>query len=143
MRSVVEEGTAVAVLQLNRPAAGKTGTAQEFRDAWFSGYTTDYVATAWVGYDDHEPVGPGETGGKAALPIWLDFMRAAHQGKPPRDFPVPEGVTAVRIDPRTGKLAGREVPGRTEYFLAGTEPTEETKAVDPNDFLLHDQKGAR
>lgn len=143
MRSVVEEGTAVAVLQLNRPAAGKTGTAQEFRDAWFSGYTTDYVATAWVGFDDHEPVGPGETGGKAALPIWLEFMRAAHQGKPPREFPVPEGVTAVRIDPRTGKLAGREVPGRTEYFLAGTEPTEETKAVDPNDFLLHDQKGAR
>ncbi|MFT3706483.1 MAG: PBP1A family penicillin-binding protein [Archangium sp.] len=140
MRSVVEEGTAVAVLELNRPAAGKTGTAQEFRDAWFSGYTADYVASAWVGFDDHEPIGPGETGGKAALPIWLGFMRVAHQGKPPREFQVPEGVTQVRIDPRTGKLAGNAVPGRNEWFLAGTEPTEETRAVDPNDFLLLDQK---
>jgi|APLak6261679142_1056127.scaffolds.fasta_scaffold00001_102 penicillin-binding protein 1A len=141
MRSVVEEGTAVAVLELNRPAAGKTGTAQEFRDAWFSGYTADYVASAWVGFDDHEPLGPGETGGKAALPLWLGFMRAAHQGLPPRDFPVPEGVKQVRIDPQTGKLAGGSVPGRNEWFLEGTEPTEETRAVDPNDFLLHDQKG--
>ncbi|MBL8913100.1 MAG: PBP1A family penicillin-binding protein [Archangium sp.] len=140
MRSVVEEGTAVAVLELNRPAAGKTGTAQEFRDAWFSGYTADWVASAWVGFDDHEPIGPGETGGKAALPIWLGFMRAAHQGKPPRDFPVPEGVKQVRIDPQTGKLAGSAVPGRNEWFLEGTEPTEETRAVDPNDFLLLDQK---
>ncbi len=140
MRSVVEEGTAVAVLELNRPAAGKTGTAQEFRDAWFSGYTADYVATAWVGFDDHEPIGPGETGGKAALPVWLGFMRAAHLGLPPREFPVPEGVKQVRIDPRTGKLAGGSVPGRNEWFLEGTEPTEETRAVDPNDFLLHDQR---
>jgi penicillin-binding protein 1A len=143
MRSVVEEGTAVAVLELNRPAAGKTGTAQEFRDAWFSGYTADYVATAWVGFDDHEPLGAGETGGKAALPIWLSFMRQAHQGRPAREFPVPEGVVQVRIDPRTGKLAGSAVPGRAEYFLAGTEPTEETRAVDPNDFLLLDQKRSR
>ncbi len=141
MRSVVEEGTAVAVLELNRPAAGKTGTAQEFRDAWFSGYTADYVASAWVGFDDHEPIGPGETGGKAALPIWLGFMRVAHQGLRAREFPVPEGVKQVRIDPRTGKLAGGSVPGRNEWFLEGTEPTEETRAVDPNDFLIHDQKG--
>lgn len=143
MRSVVEEGTAVAVLELNRPAAGKTGTAQEFRDAWFSGYTADYVASAWVGFDDHDPIGPGETGGRAALPLWLGFMREAHKGLPPREFPVPEGVTQVRIDPRTGKLAGGSVPGRNEWFLAGTEPTEETRAVDPNDFLLLDQKGGR
>ncbi|MFO0596584.1 MAG: PBP1A family penicillin-binding protein [Myxococcaceae bacterium] len=138
MRSVVEEGTATAVLELNRPAAGKTGTAQEFRDAWFTGYTADYVASAWVGFDDHEPIGPGETGGKAALPIWLGFMRVAEQGKPSRDFTPPEGVKQVRIDPRTGKLAGTAVPGRNEWFLEGTEPTEETRAVDPNDFLLND-----
>jgi penicillin-binding protein 1A len=143
MRSVVEEGTAVAVLELNRPAAGKTGTAQEFRDAWFSGYTADYVATAWVGFDDHEPIGSGETGGKAALPLWLGFMREAHKGLPPREFEVPPGVKQVRIDPSTGKLAGGSVPGRLEWFLEGTEPTEETRAVDPNDFLLLDQKGSR
>lgn len=141
MRSVVEEGTAQAVLELGRPAAGKTGTAQEFRDAWFSGYTMDYVASAWVGFDDHSPLGPGETGGRAALPLWLDFMKAAHQGLPVRDFEPPEGVVQVRIDPQTGKLAGRAVPGRVEAFLAGTEPTEEAPApgtVDPNDFLIHD-----
>ena len=138
MRSVVEEGTATAVKELNRPAAGKTGTAQEYRDAWFSGFTADYVATAWVGFDNHDSLGSGETGGKAALPLWLGFMRDAHKNLPPREFPVPEGVRQVRIDPQTGKLAGARVPGRNEYFLAGTAPTEETQAVDPNDFLMMD-----
>jgi penicillin-binding protein 1A len=147
MRSVVEEGTAVAVLELKRPAAGKTGTAQEYRDAWFSGFTQQYVASAWVGFDDHSPIGPLETGGRAALPLWLDFMKAAHQGLPELDFPVPEGVSAVKVDPLSGKLAGASVPGRQEYFLTGTEPTEEAPrpgTVDPNDFLLLDsQKGTR
>jgi penicillin-binding protein 1A len=141
MRSVVEEGTAVAVLELGRPAAGKTGTAQEFRDAWFTGYTADLVASAWVGFDDHESIGPGETGGRAALPLWLQFMKAAHQGKPVRDFEVPEGVVQVRIDPVTGLLAGRSVPGRVESFLAGTEPTTNAPppgTIDPNDFMLQD-----
>lgn len=144
MRSVVEQGTATAVKELNRPAAGKTGTASEYRDAWFSGFTADYVASAWVGFDDHEPLGPGETGGRAALPVWLGFMKAAHQGLPVRDFTPPEGVVEVKIDPLTGLLAGSKVPGRTEYFLSGTEPTEETHGpagVDPNEFLLHDSKG--
>lgn len=147
MRSVVEEGTAVAVLELKRPAAGKTGTAQEYRDAWFTGYTRQFVASAWVGFDDHSPIGPLETGGKAALPIWLDYMKAAHQGLPEADFVAPEGVVQVKIDPVSGKLAGSSVPGRQEWFLAGTEPSEEAPrpgTVDPNDFLLLDsQKGTR
>lgn len=141
MRSVVEEGTAMAVRELDRPAAGKTGTAQEFRDAWFSGYTMELVATAWVGFDDHSPLGPGETGGKAALPVWLNFMKAAHQGKPVRDFEMPAGIAAVRIDPVTRLLAGKSVPGRLEPFLEGTQPTvlaPEPGSVDPNDFLLQD-----
>ncbi len=127
MKSVVEEGTATAVRELNRPAAGKTGTAQEFRDAWFSGYTADLVATAWVGFDNHDPLGPGETGGKAALPIWLAFMKAAHQDLPVRDFEQPTGVVWARIDPASGLLAGNAVPGRLELFLEGTEP----KALSP------------
>ncbi|MBM4776137.1 MAG: PBP1A family penicillin-binding protein [Archangiaceae bacterium] len=147
MRSVVEEGTAVAVLELKRPAAGKTGTAQEYRDAWFSGFTQNYVASAWVGFDDHSPIGPLETGGRAALPIWLDFMKVAHQGVPESDFPVPPGVVQVKIDPVSGKLAGSSVPGRLEWFLEGTQPTEEAPrpgTVDPNDFMLLDnQKGTR
>jgi penicillin-binding protein 1A len=147
MRSVVEEGTAVAVLELKRPAAGKTGTAQEYRDAWFTGFTQHYVASAWVGFDDHSPIGSLETGGRAALPIWLDFMKAAHQGLPELDFPVPEGVVQAKIDPASGKLAGSSVPGRQEWFLAGTEPRDEAPrpgTEDPNDFLLLDgKKGGR
>ncbi|MBS1152282.1 MAG: Multimodular transpeptidase-transglycosylase, partial [Myxococcaceae bacterium] len=143
MRSVVEEGTATAVRELDRPAAGKTGTAQEFRDAWFSGYTAELVASAWVGFDDHAPLGPGETGGKAALPVWLEFMKVAHQGLPVRDFEAPQGVVVKRIDPVSGLLAGKSVPGRTEWFLEGTAPTADAPPpgqVDPNEFLLHDGK---
>ncbi len=143
MRSVVEEGTATQVQELGRPAAGKTGTAQEYRDAWFSGYTMDFVATAWVGRDDHTPIGTLETGGKAALPLWLNFMKRAHQGLPVRDFPLPEGVVQARVDPSTGRLAGQALPGRLETFVAGTEPSEAAHApgaVDPNEFLLHDSR---
>jgi penicillin-binding protein 1A len=141
MRSVVEDGTARAVRELNRPAAGKTGTAQEYRDAWFTGYTADYVASAWVGRDNHQPIGTNETGGRAALPIWLSFMREAHNNLPVRDFEVPTGITMVRVDPTTGLLAGDQVPGRMEPFLSGTEPTSETltpEQVSPTDFFLHE-----
>ena len=141
MRSVVEEGTAVAVRELGRPAAGKTGTANEYRDAWFSGYTPDLVATAWVGFDDHSSLGGGETGGRAALPIWLSFMRAALDGKPARDFEVPPGVQSVRVDPVTGLLAGAHVPGRTETFLEGTAPSAEAPPpgeASPDRFLMEE-----
>lgn len=143
MKSVVEEGTAVGVKELNRPAAGKTGTASEYRDAWFSGYTTDLVATAWVGFDNHDSLGAGETGGRAALPIWLSFMKAAHEGLPERDFEVPPGVAMVRIDPATGLLSGTSLIGRTELFVEGTAPTAQAPPpgqTDPNRFLLEDQR---
>ena len=141
MRSVVEEGTAVAVRDLGRPAAGKTGTANEYRDAWFSGYTPDLVATAWVGFDDHSSLGTGETGGRAALPIWLGFMRAALDGKPARDFDLPPGVQTVRVDPSSGLLAGAHVPGRAESFLEGTAPTAEAPKpgeATPDRFLMEE-----
>jgi len=141
MRSVVEEGTAAAVRELGRPAAGKTGTANEYRDAWFSGYTPDLVATTWVGFDDHSSLGSGETGGKAALPIWLGFMRAALDGKPARDFDMPPGVLSVRVDPSSGLLAGAHVPGRSENFLEGTAPTAEAPPpgeASPDRFLMEE-----
>jgi penicillin-binding protein 1A len=143
MRSVVEEGTAMAVKELNRPAAGKTGTASEFRDAWFSGYTADYVATAWVGFDNHDSLGTGETGGKAALPIWLQVMKGAHENLPTRDFEIPPGIVTVRIDPATGLLAGASIPGREEPFLEGTQPTAESPppgTVDPSRLFLEDSR---
>ncbi|HYX90379.1 MAG TPA: PBP1A family penicillin-binding protein [Myxococcaceae bacterium] len=144
MQSVVEEGTATAVLELKRPAAGKTGTANEYRDAWFAGYTQDYVAGAWVGFDNHESLGRGETGGRAALPIWLQFMKVAHDGLPVREFDVPQGVEFVRVDPLSGLLAGASVPGRLEPFLEGTAPTAEAPPPDvvrPEDFFLHERSG--
>ena len=143
MRSVVEEGSATAVKSLNRPAAGKTGTTNESKDTWFSGFTMDWVASAWVGFDDNSPLGGSETGGRAALPIWLDFMRAAHQGLPVRDFEMPPGVVQVRIDPATGLLAGSSMPGRLESFLEGTQPTAEAPPmgqVDTSTFFLEDGK---
>ncbi|MCE9667932.1 PBP1A family penicillin-binding protein [Myxococcus stipitatus] len=139
MRSVVEEGTARAVRELNRPAAGKTGTTQESKDTWFSGYTADWVASAWVGFDNNAPLGSSETGGRAALPIWLQFMRVAHEGLPAREFEVPAGILQVRIDPATGLLAGASVPGRLEPFLEGTQPTAEAPPpgqVTTDEFFL-------
>jgi penicillin-binding protein 1A len=140
MQSVVEEGTAVAVKELGRPAAGKTGTASESRDAWFSGYTAHHVGTAWVGFDDHSPLGSGETGGRAALPIWLQALREAERPLPVGDFEVPKGVLSVHVDPATGLLAP-EGSGREELFLEGTQPTDEappTGTVAPENFFLED-----
>jgi len=140
MKSVVEEGTAVAVKDLGRPAAGKTGTASESRDAWFSGYTAHFAATAWVGFDDHEPLGPGETGGRAALPLWLSVMREAERGLPEEDFEAPKGVLSVHVDPATGLLAA-EGEGREELFLEGTQPTEQAPpsgTARPEEFFLQD-----
>jgi penicillin-binding protein 1A len=141
MRSVVEEGTAGAVRELNRPAAGKTGTTNEYRDAWFDGYTPDVVASAWVGFDDHASLGPGESGAKAALPVWLRFMKGALEGRPVRDFEVPTGVELVRVDPSSGLLAGAHLPGRQEAFLDGTAPTAEAPSpteASPDRFLMED-----
>lgn len=146
MTSVVEdrEGTGAAARALGRPVAAKTGTASDFRDAWFNGYTPDLVTAVWVGFDDHSVLGNGETGGRAALPIWLQFMEGAEDGKPIRDFDVPPGVTQVRIDPATGLLAGDSVPGRLEPFLDGTAPTHLAPApgqVTSDSFFLQDQRG--
>lgn len=152
LTSVVEEGTATAAKKLKRPIAGKTGTSNEGRDAWFIGYTPDLVAGVWVGFDDMKPLGRREAGAKAALPIWIDLMKAALKGKSPRPFRRPSGVVVARIDRKTGKLAA---PARCvgnggydcqavadtmdEVFLEGTAPTEVAPApgeVDPSTFVL-------
>lgn len=124
MQSVVEMGTARRARELNREVAGKTGTASGHRDAWFSGFTPSLVATAWVGFDDHSPIGRAETGGGASLPIWLDFMRVALEDAPRASFEMPEGVEAVRIDPGTGRRSAEGAPGRLELFVEGTAPEE-------------------
>jgi penicillin-binding protein 1A len=98
MESVVTDGTASNVSELDRPAAGKTGTTNEYHDAWFMGYTPELVTGVWVGIDDHSPIGPRETGGHAASPIWLDFMKEALKTRPIMDFPIPPGIRFVRAE---------------------------------------------
>lgn len=95
LKGVIEHGTGRKAKELKRPLAGKTGTTNEYTDAWFIGYSPSLVAGVWVGYDDHRSIGPGETGARAALPIWIDFMREVLKDTPPEDFPVPEGIIIV------------------------------------------------
>ena len=106
LRDVVQHGTATRAKVLGRKdLAGKTGTTNEQRDAWFNGFHPTQVAVVWVGFDVTAPLGKGEVGGRAALPAWIDFMRVALDGVPEAPLPLPDGMTLVRIDPKTGKRA--------------------------------------
>jgi penicillin-binding protein 1A len=122
------EGTGKQARALRRPLGGKTGTTNEQGDAWFIGFSPDLMAGVWVGYDEKRVLGKGETGGMAALPIWIDFMRAALADRPRRDFPVPDGIVFARVDRATGLLAGPA--SRDTYFQAYAEGTEPTDTSD-------------
>ncbi|HEX7668653.1 MAG TPA: PBP1A family penicillin-binding protein [Polyangiaceae bacterium] len=124
LRSVVQYGTARRAAALGRPVAGKTGTTNSAKDAWFVGYSTDIVTAVWVGYDDALPLGSAESGAVSALPAWITFMKAAHEGRPVTDFSRPGNVVTARIDPATGLLARNEDSAVEEEFLEGTAPTE-------------------
>lgn len=127
--SVVDHGTAQRAKALGRAVAGKTGTSNESKDAWFAGYSTEIACVTWVGYDDNKPLGAGEAGGQTALPGWIQVMKVAHENKPRAEFPRPPGVVSLAIDPKTGKLAAEGQEGALdEVFLQGTEPTETAEA---------------
>ncbi len=124
LQSVVEEGTGRRVRALSRPCAGKTGTTNEVRDAWFIGFTPQLVAGVWVGFDDLKSLGKHETGAVAAGPIWLDFMQKVLTNKPVQTFNVPEGIVFVRINPDTGYFpATKDDKIIFECFKEGTLPT--------------------
>jgi penicillin-binding protein 1A len=111
MRDVVRRGTGAAAMVLKRgDLAGKTGSTNDHRDAWFSGFNAKLVASCWVGFDDFGSLGHGEFGAKAALPIWIDFMRAALKDVPEQPFDMPPGISKVRIDPSSGTLASASDP---------------------------------
>lgn len=105
LRAVITEGTGWRVRALKRPTAGKTGTTNDLRDAWFLGFGPNLATGVWVGYDDMKPMGKGETGSRAASPLWLYYMSEVLKGQPVEDFPVPEGVVFSKIDAKTGLLA--------------------------------------
>ena len=140
LESVVKDGTGKRVKALNRPVAGKTGTTNNLYDAWFVGYTPDYITGVWVGLDEEASMGRGETGSRAASPIWLGYMQAVMAGKPVKAFEVPDGIVFSRIDAKTGLLPIPESQETLfECFKEGTEPTEYTKPpdkiADPEDFF--------
>jgi penicillin-binding protein 1A len=125
MKDVVRRGTATRAMQLGRnDLAGKTGTTNDHFDAWFAGYNPNQVAIAWVGYDKPRALGGSETGGAAALPIWIKYMAAALRGVPEVEPVVPEGIMALRIDPTTGIRADNDENGIYEYFYHENPPPE-------------------
>ena len=124
LESVLDTGTAAAARRqgFGHAAAGKTGSTDGLRDAWFAGFTPTLLAVVWVGVDDGSPL--GLTGAEAALPIWTDFMRGALEGRASPAADPPPGITAVDIDPASGLRATRRCPDRlTESFRRGTEPS--------------------
>lgn len=135
LQGVVQRGTGHSLASLGRPMAGKTGTTNDFIDAWFVGFTPSVAVGVWVGYDIPKTLGSGETGAKAALPIWKQFVQAQVENQPVEGFPVPQGLQFVRIDADSGLLPGVNTK-RTlvEAFIPGTAPTEETPATvdDPS-----------
>ena len=134
MQDVIRQGTATKARELGRKdLAGKTGTTNDQRDAWFNGFNQHLVANTWVGFDDNSKLGRGEVGGKAALPAWMDFMRVALQGIPDEEPKMPPNIVTVRIDPRTGERAAassrdaifeifraEEAPGSTVGSISGS-----------------------
>lgn len=128
LQNVIQEGTGQRAKALGRPAAGKTGTTNDTRDAWFIGYIPQrLVAGSWVGYDIERPLGPHETGAVAALPIWLEFMKEAVAEIPAENFTVPDEIVFVRIDAETGEPIRAGQPAKSgkslmECFKEGTVP---------------------
>ncbi|WP_433916269.1 penicillin-binding protein 1A [Pseudomonas protegens] len=115
LQDVIKLGTGRRALALGRTdLAGKTGTTNESKDAWFSGYNADYVTTVWTGFDQPESLGRREYGGTVALPIWMSFMGAALKDKPPHTQPEPEGILSLRVDPVSGRAATPGTPNA--YF---------------------------
>jgi len=144
LRGVVREGTGAPAQRLGKPAAGKTGTTNDSFDAWFNGFTKDLVTSVWVGYDlNQHPLAKYENGGRAALPIWLSYMKRALEGKPQGEFWPPEylELVRVRIDVKNGKLASPSSKQVAEmWFKKGTEPkdaTPEKDKVDPGKFFMN------
>ena len=124
LQDVIKRGTGQRARALKRKdLAGKTGTTNDQKDAWFSGFNRHIVTTVWVGFDQVAPLGRRETGAQAALPMWIDYMRVALEGQPETQLERPPGVITVRIDPDTGRLAGADNPNAIfESFREGSVP---------------------
>jgi len=133
MKDVIRVGTGRKARVLHRnDLAGKTGTTNDQRDAWFSGFNREIVTTVWIGFDQHKPLGKRETGGHLALPAWIDYMRAALRDSPQRPWKMPKDLVTVKIDPETGLRAGPDTRNPVfEIFRPNHVPPEAAASVAP------------
>jgi len=130
MRDVVESGTGRRVKSIGRPVAGKTGTTNDIRDAWFIGFTPSLIAGVWIGFDQETTLGKNEVGGRAAAPVWLYFMEKVMQHTPVEAFPTPEGIIFVKVDPKTGLVSsGSDNEAIYEAFLDSAPPKEKADGL--------------
>ncbi len=134
LRDVIRKGTGRRALVLKRKdLGGKTGTTNDQRDAWFAGFNGDITTIAWVGFDTPQPLGAHETGARAALPMWINYMRAALQGRPETLLEQPQGIVSVRIDPNTGEPAqANQKNAIFEYFRSKNVPKRQTDGSTGN-----------
>lgn len=136
LRSVINYGTAQTVKALDRPAAGKTGTTNDFKDAWFIGYTPQMITGVWVGFDGDRPIGRNETGSRAAAPIWIEYMKAALKDMEPEPFEIPEGIIQVKVDSKTGDIPTQSTDKVvTEFFIDGNAPGQMARSEETEDPL--------
>jgi len=143
LEDVIQRGTGRRARVIGRPVAGKTGTTNEFTDAWFVGFTPNLATGVWVGFDDNHSLGNRESGGRAALPIWVSFMKNSLSLLPVVSFSIPENIVYARIDRDTGLLVSEDEDGEVEIFVKGTEPREYKMAAStPNQFFRFDGGGA-
>jgi penicillin-binding protein 1A len=142
LMDVIQSGTGRKARVLDKALAGKTGTTNDFTDAWFVGYSPNLAAGVWVGFDDMRSLGNKEAGARAALPVWISFMRTALEfpDQYQATFAIPENVVFSRIDPKTGLLAADGVEeAHIEIFVKGTEPSAYTHLKPkPADFFRVD-----
>lgn len=148
LEDVVKYGTGWRAKALKTPVAGKTGTTNEYKDAWFIGYTPELAAGVWVGFDDQRQLGDKETGSKAAAPIWVSFMKEAlsimlspfgnEEKEDIKPFHIPDGIVTAVIDPLTGLLATNESEKKVEFFKEGTVPVRYSTELDRD--LVRKQK---
>ena len=128
MESVVREGTGWRAKAINRPSAGKTGTTNDLKDAWYIGYIPQLACVSWVGYDQERPLGKSETGSRAAAPAWVAFMKEASKQYPRAEFKVPDSIEFHPVDPKNGLLlAGDDKKAYYEAFAPGTAPTQKSE----------------
>jgi len=138
LEGVVQNGTGRKAKALGRPVAAKTGTTDQFLNAWFIGYTPEFVTGVWVGFDEEKSIGENETGARAASPIWLNFMSKILKGRPVKEFPIPEGIEFMKINPKTGQIS-LDNEGIRECFKEGSGPTEKNQSqLKTTDFFEFD-----